>query len=402
MFIPYGTDAPIYHWPWATGTMVVINVVVMIMQYLNPDGAPPYEAFLEYQLVFADGLHPLQWLTSNFMHFGAIHLVINMVFLGIFGFIVEGKIGPWWFTTIYLLVGVASAAVGQVLFLPFIDYYEGICWLGAEGPIYGLMLVAVIWAPQDNIKMVLIFNALFAIFLMKAIAFDVPVLMFALIFVIWSFAVPSMLGMPVLLSVVNIAGAILGVGAGVVLLMGSRVDCEQRDLISMFRELAGYAPVKKKLTKSEKEALREQKRQRAEQRKDNLLLYRRSMAAHISAGNPDAAVKTFRQIQKIDETATWEQAELVSLISAFQRKSNWDSVILYSRQYLQTHSEKRASVAINLAKVLLMEKHSPRKAMDVIRGLGDLNQLPDKQKAIIKQIVAKGNKMIAEGAIELD
>ena len=402
MFIPYGTDAPIYHWPWATGTMVVINVVVMIMQYLNPDGAPPYEAFLEYQLVFADGLHPLQWLTSNFMHFGAIHLVINMVFLGIFGFIVEGKIGPWWFTTIYLLVGVASAAVGQVLFLPFIDYYEGICWLGAEGPIYGLMLVAVIWAPQDNIKMVLIFNALFAIFLMKAIAFDVPVLMFALIFVVWSFAVPSMLGMPVLLSVVNIAGAILGVGAGVVLLMGSRVDCEQRDLISMFRELAGYAPVKKKLTKSEKEALREQKRQRAEQRKDNLLLYRRSMAAHISAGNPDAAVKTFRQIQKIDETATWEQAELVSLISAFQRKSNWDSVILYSRQYLQTHSEKRASVAINLAKVLLMEKHSPRKAMDVIRGLGDLNQLPSKQKTIIKQIVAKGNKMIAEGAIELD
>ena len=170
----------------------------------------------------------------------------------------------------------------------------------------------------------------------------------------------------------------------------------------MFRELAGYAPVKKKLTKSEKEALREQKRQRAEQRKDNLLLYRRSMAAHISAGNPDAAVKTFRQIQKIDETATWEQAELVSLISAFQRKSNWDSVILYSRQYLQTHSEKRASVAINLAKVLLMEKHSPRKAMDVIRGLGDLNQLPSKQKTIIKQIVAKGNKMIAEGAIELD
>jgi len=29
-------------------------------------------------------------------------------------------------------------------------------------------------------------------------------------------------------------------------------------------------------------------------------------------------------------------------------------------------------------------------------------QLPEKQKAIIKQIVAKGNKMIAEGAIELD
>lgn len=381
---------------------MVINVAVMIMQYLNPDGAAPHEAFLEYQLVFAEGLHPLQWLTANFMHAGAIHLAINMVFLGIFGLIVEGKIGPWWFTTIYLSFGVASAAAGQVLFLPMVDYYEGICWLGAEGPIYGLMMVAVVWAPQDNIKVVLIFRALFAFLLMKAIAFDVPVLMFSLIFIIWSFVVPSMLGMPILLSVVNIAGAVLGIAAGVVLLLGSWVDGEQRDLVSMFRELAGHEPVKKKLTHSEKEALREQKRQRAEQRRENLILYRRSMAAHISAGNPEAAVRTFRQIQKIDETATMEQAELLSLISAFQKKSNWDSVIFYSRQHMEMHSARYTSVAINLAKVLLIEKHSPRKAMDVIKGLGDLNQLPDKQKKIVKQIVVKGNKMIAEGAIELD
>lgn len=402
MFIPYGTDAPIYHWPWATGTMVVINIVVMVVQYLNPEGVPPYEAFLEYQLVFVDGLHPIQWLTSNFMHAGAVHLIINMVFLAIFGFIVEGKIGWWLFTAIYLFFGVASAALGQIVFLPFVDYYEGLCWLGAEGPIYGLMLVAVVWAPQDNIKMVLIFRAMFSLFTMKAIAFDVPVLMFSLIFIVWSFVVPTMFGMPLLLSLVNIAGGILGIVIGVALLMGSWVDCEQRDLLSMFRELAGYAPVKKKLTRSEKEALREQKRQRAEQRKENLVLYRRSMAAHIGAGNPEAAVKTFRQIQKIDETAAWGQAELLSLISAFQKKSNWDSVISYSQQYLQEFSVKHATVAINLAKVQLMEKHSPRKAMDVIRELGDLNQLPDKQKAIIKQIVAKGNKMIAEGAIELD
>jgi hypothetical protein len=117
---------------------------------------------------------------------------------------------------------------------------------------------------------------------------------------------------------VNITGAVLGIGLGVVLLLASWVDGEQRDLISMFSELAGYAPIKKKLTRSEKEALREQKRERAQQRKDNLVLYRRSMAAHISAGNPDAAVKTFRKIQKIDETARWGQAELLSLISAFQ------------------------------------------------------------------------------------
>jgi len=401
MFIPYGTDAPIYHWPWATGAMVLINVVVMIMQFLNPEGVEPYLAFQEYQLVYSDGIHPIQWLTSNFMHIGVVHLVVNMVFLAIFGLIVEGKMGPFWFTAIYLTIGVASCAIEQLAFLPFEDY--GVYyWLGAEGPIYGLMMVAVIWAPQDNIKMVLVFRAMFSLLRMKAMAFDVPVLMFSLIFVIWSFAPSVMLGIPILLSLVNIVSVGLGLVTGVVLLLGSWVDCEQRDLISMFRELAGYAPVKKKLTRAEKEAIREHKRQRAEQRKDNLVLYRRSIAAHIGAGNPAAAVKAFRQIQKIDESAVWEQAELLSLVSAFQKKSEWDCVILYSNQYLETYSKSRAAVAINLAKVLLIEKHSPRKAMDVIRSLGDLNKLPDNQKTVVKQIVAKGNKMIAEGAIELD
>ncbi len=401
MFIPYGTDAPIYHWPWATGVLVLANIIVMILQYVNPDGVPPHEAFQQFQLICGDGLHPIQWVTSNFMHIGVPHLIGNMVFLGIFGFIVEGKIGWWMFTALYLSIGVMACAVDQLVFLPFVDY-EGIYWLGAEGPIFGVMMVAVIWAPQDNIKMVLVFRAMFSILRMKALGFDVPVLMFSLIFVVWSFAVPVFLGMPIVLTLVNIVAGTLGLTMGVVLLLSSWVDCEQRDLISMFRELAGYEPFKKQLTHAEKEALREQKRQRIQERKDNLVLYRRSIAAHLLAGNPDAAVKTFRQIQKIDGTADWEQSELLSLISAFQKRSNWDSVILYSRKYLAEQSLKRSTVAINLAKVLLVERHSPRKAMDVIKSLGDLNQLPDKQKSIIRQIVARGNKMIAEGAIELD
>jgi len=401
MFIPYGTDAPIYYWPWATGTMVVVNVVVMILQYLNPDGVPPYEAYLEFQLVYADGVHPIQWLTSNFMHLGALHLIGNMVFLLIFGLIVEGKVGPWLFTAIYIGIGVVSCALQQLAFLTFPEYTE-MYSVGASGAIYGLIAIAMIWAPQDHIKMVLIFNAMFSLVLMKAIAFDLPILMFGLFYVIWDFTIASFSGFTISTSLLHTVGAAVGLVTGVVFVLSSWVDCEQRDLVSMFRELAGYAPVKKKLTRSEKEALQEQKRQRIEQRKENLLLYRRSMAAHISAGNPEAAVKTFRQIQKLDQAAIWEQAELLSLISAFQKKSNWDSTILYSRQYLETHDENRGAVAINLAKILLLEKHSPRKAMDVIRGMGDLNQLPAKQKAIVKQIVAKGNKMIAEGAIELD
>ena len=63
MLIPWGTDAPIYHKPFATVGLIVVNVLVFI---LFP--SPSHE---DWTLVLGEGLHPFQWVTNIFMHLGS-------------------------------------------------------------------------------------------------------------------------------------------------------------------------------------------------------------------------------------------------------------------------------------------------------------------------------------------
>lgn len=93
---------------------------------------------------------------------------------------------------------------------------------------------------------------------------------------------------------------------------------------------------------------------------------------------------------------------MLKLIGAFQEQDQWDQAIEYSQVYLKSHQTKKAAVAINLAKIQLLQKDSPRRALKAVGLLGDGNGVSEKHRKAIKQIKAKANQMIAAGAIELD
>src|SRR5438105_1428366 len=84
--LPYNTDAPIYYWPFATVGLIFINTVVLMAEFK----ADPQDVS-QWILQFGDGIHPVQWITSAFMHEGPVHLIGNMFFLWGFGLVVEGK-----------------------------------------------------------------------------------------------------------------------------------------------------------------------------------------------------------------------------------------------------------------------------------------------------------------------
>ena len=83
LYFPYGTDAPIYYRPIITIAMIVINVLVFASytpgERLFAADAPV--AVEPYMLAIGDGLHPVQWLTCNFLHANIFHLIGNMLFL---------------------------------------------------------------------------------------------------------------------------------------------------------------------------------------------------------------------------------------------------------------------------------------------------------------------------------
>lgn len=390
MIIPYGTDAPIYWWPFATVVLMVITSFAFVLQMVTP--VTDWQHLI---LTYGDGLHPLQWLTSNFMHGDILHLLGNLVFLFTFGLIVEGKVGPLWFVLIYLGIGLLQCFVEQLLFLSM-DLPEGGGSLGASAIVYGLMMVSLVWAPQDHIKM--IFNP----YLFYVYFIDVPVLMLGLIYVLWDFTVAFFSGFGISSSLLHLLGASVGLAIGVAFIALSRVDCEQRDLLSMFLELVGKKPIEKKMTAAEVRAEEDARKQRRQERKEQLEVCRRSMNAHLKAGNPKAAIYTFRQIRKIDRKAQWPEATLLKVIAEFQKAQDWDSVLEYSRLYLEAFQQKSVQVQLNMAKVLLLEKESPRKTLQCLAGVGEGADLSDVQRRAVVKLKKRARQMIEDGTIELD
>src|SRR5436190_9879451 len=73
MLIPYTTDASLRHFPWATIGLIAVNAVMFFATGLGDEAA-----IFTYGVEFGNGLHPLQWITSIFMHAHLAHLVGNM------------------------------------------------------------------------------------------------------------------------------------------------------------------------------------------------------------------------------------------------------------------------------------------------------------------------------------
>ena len=388
MFIPYGTDSPIYHWPFATGAMMLITIVAFVFSYANP------ELHSDLILMHGEGLQPVQWLTSIFMHEGVLHLLGNLVFLWAFGIVVEGKVGPFIFVLIYLGIGVIQCMFEQLMMLPFSDFYGAS--QGASAAIFGLMMVALVWAPQDNLK--IIFNPyMFYIYFI-----EVPIAFFGLVYFLMDFTIAFFSGFSFGSSLLHLMGATLGLVVGVTFICVHWVDGEEKDLLSMFLELTGKKPIKKKMTKGEKREIEDHKEVLREERKKKIVLYRKSLSAHLAAGNAAAAAATFRQIKKLDKKAVWGEADLLKLIASFQADEKWDQTIEYSEVYIDTYDTKRAAVGINLAKVQLLQRDAPRRALKVVARLKEVKDLTDKHRKVTQQIEAKANQMIAQGAIELD
>ena len=102
--------------------------------------------FDRYALTLGDGLHPIQWLTHNFLHFGIIHLAGNMIFLWAFGIVVEGKLGA---EVPGDLPGHRDPARGLVQGLLLRSGLEGNA-AGASAVIFGLLAICMVWAPGTS------------------------------------------------------------------------------------------------------------------------------------------------------------------------------------------------------------------------------------------------------------
>lgn len=377
---PYSCDALLYHLPIATGVLIAINVVAFI-------GAMSEKINVEngWLLEYGTGLHPLQWLLSPFMHGDFEHLLGNMLFLWTFGLVTEGKLGWWRFTAVYLGIAVGQSAIEQAIFpllAPDIPFT-----VGASAAIAGLMAMAVVWAPINQISV-------FVLFMFRAFTFEVGVGVFAALYVGLDLLFCFLLGQGAIGSATHLMGAAMGALAGVVLLKTGVVECEDNDLFSVLSGVYGT-----ERTKQREDAATAAKV--VERTADQTLEMRRRFEAYLKIGQPQEALATLQRARHRKIPLETNRQDLLALIAGLQKEKLWAESAPVMAELLERFPEGSEGVRIKLAQVCLVELDKPGKALELIGPL-DGARLSPQLAAARDKLRAVAQRKVGEGELEVD
>ena len=393
LYIPYGTDAPIYHRPIITIAMIVLNYIAYVMFAASPFGAINHEQAEAYMLAIGSGLHVHQWLTNNFLHGNFIHYLFNMLFLWVFGLVIEGKLGPFKMLAVYLGIGVLYGATTQILMLG----HEPTYCLGASAIIFGLAMMSLIWAPRNTIEGVLLVWFIFARFK----HFEMKISTMVVLALALQIAMLYLLGGGLSSELLHLTGAAIGLVVGLVMLKTKLVDCEDWDIFSVWSG-------KNTMQDDERRRLEENKpaniKRRAEkrQKRQNLLSEEIELALNNQTPLP-AFIITQRKEKEFSDWSLPQPLHL-KLIQQLLAGKHWTEAISSMRQYVERHQEQVAFVRLMLAQALLTQ-NKPSAAMKVLDGIVLEGLGAEKQSAIPKirkKAEAMHQKNLEEGVYEMD
>lgn len=382
-FFPISTDAPVYHWPFATLGLIVANVLVylgMASGSINPEAG--------WVLTHGDGLHPAQWLLSMFTHGGFMHLFGNMVFLWVFGLVVEGKLGWQRFLVCYLGVGLTQSAFEQVVMLGA-EGPSGL--LGASSAIYGVMAMAAVWAPKNEVTF---FGWFFAI----AGTFDVPIGMLAgfyvgldLLWVVLSAGTMSS-------SWLHVTGAMVGFPLGILLLKRGAVDCEGWD---MFHVWKGDYGATREIEAAQAEAAASADQRRLEGVESQLAAAHKQFRVYLAQGNAGAALTLHRKMAGVGGGLDPATDELRVLVAGLHKAGRFTDSAPFMALLIDRAPELADLLRLKLAQICVADLERPGRAADLLDAI-DPESLSDNQRRLAERIRRKIEQMQAAGVVELD
>jgi membrane associated rhomboid family serine protease len=380
---PYATDAPVYYWPFATLGLIVLNVTIFLAMVTGQ--IYDVESWI---LAYGDGLHPTQWVTSLFMHGGFEHLIGNMLFLWVFGLVVEGKLGWWRFLSCYLGIGAVQSMLEQIVMLGYTGDVPGS--FGASATIFGLMAMAAVWAPMNDITF-------FFLLFIRAGTFDVSILMMAAFYTGLELCFAFIFGGGAGSSLLHLSGMALGLPLGIVLLKRGVVDCEGWDLFHVWRGDYGAFKQEPDL-KDVSETLAVHQQQRDQRQ---LTDAKSQLREYLRQGNIGAAVSLYGKMRDVRGGLTLDRGELLTIIKGLHAASRWTDSAPFMADLIERFPDGADLVRVKLAQICVVELQRPGKALELLAKV-DAARLPGPQLALAKKIAAKARQMQAEGVFELD
>lgn len=442
MLIPINTDAPLYHFPYATIGLIIVNVVCFAAT-----GFAMNDRLLDpWLLEYGNGINPLEWITAAFAHGGFGHLIGNMFFLWGFGLVVEGKLGWRRFVPLYLAMAAAWGAGVDLLTVHRTDAYvlknelevesieqlrqqlqsiapeelgaettehladeilsraKGRC-LGASGVIFGLMAISLVWAPKNEMHLV-------GFLFFRPVSFDVTIMMFSF----WY------LGLNILelmfdqfsmgSSGLHMVGVAIGFGVGIVYLKKDWVDCENWDLFSVMSgkygrfaekdwglgshgrpdKVYGDLPIPEAAddpsaeTATRARTARKAKSQKALSQVNQL----------IDQNDYLTAADELFNLRLQDETTCPDMERTRRLALGLLQAQAFDEAELWLQEFIDRFPEENAWARIRMAQLLLTVRHRPNAALQNLKQLPAEN-LSEQLRALAKKIAATAKEQIRNG-----
>jgi len=391
LFIPTGTDAPIYHRPVGTVLLILVNIGCF---YLTAGGEGVWTD--TFMLEYANGLHPLQWVLHSFLHFGIGHLIGNMVFLWIYGLIIEGKIGTLGFLALYFVIGVAGGLIEQVCMLGYDGFSQGSG--GASLAIFGLMAIALIWAPRNEISFS---GCVYYIMMVRTFTFELTVMTVSgcylgiNLLLAWfgDFAVSS--------EMLHLLGAAVGGGLGWVMLKQDWVDCEGWDIVSVWEgkpATQGYFESyvdRQSLTKPDAvdHLISNEKR-------DKIQKIAKKFRKLLAAGDLAGALERRRKLALLQAEELLTRDDLHDLFKQLLADEQYPASIPILGEFLIRFPENSTRHRMKLVELHLKRPYRPREAQRLLAGL-PRESLTDSERVHAEKLNQRVIQMINDGVYEI-
>ena len=433
-FIPINTDAPLYHFPYATIGLIFANAVCFAATgfALNPERLEPW------LLQYGEGLNPLEWIPAAFAHGGFMHLIGNMFFLWGFGLVVEGKLGWKRFLPLYFAMAAAWGAGVDVLTMHRTDEYvlshdlpdlgvqnfeqfkagwdkeemgidartalnmlKGRC-LGASGVIFALMAISLVWAPKNEMHVV-------GFLVYRVISFDVTIMVYSLWYLAMNILELLLSQFEMGSSGLHMVGCVIGFVVGVVYHKKGWVDCEHWDLFSVlsgkygrFAEkdwaLGGYSPTGKTYsdvplpagaTEDDREAA-----STTRARKESSAMKR--VNALIDGGDVLTAAEELMSMRLHETNICPDEARTKKLAMGLLQAQAYDDAEIWLQEYIDTYPGNNAWARIRISQLLLTQLRRPTAALQTLKGLS-LEGIDQNLQNLAKKIVRTAKEQVRSG-----
>ncbi|MFN7289689.1 MAG: rhomboid family intramembrane serine protease [Pirellula sp.] len=455
--IPISTDAPLYHYPIATVTVMVLNVLMFIGVGINPEievievedprtsfsEASPSEqndhgkawdevlkeegaddqggneqgldipqddsawgvdgntrlkvqtGFLHRNLCLEFGaFKPWQWVTNNFMHADWLHLIGNLVFLWAFGIVVEGKVGWLVFSAIYLAVGAIYGFLLQMGTV-IIGMDEGVA-LGASAAIFGLLAICVAWAPANEFETIWFFGFYGGMS-------EISILTFGAFFFVKEFVFFGLQGFRMSSELLHIMGFLVALPVGLWMVKAGHVDCEGWDVFSY---LQGRTGQDSKILKQTEKSKKEKRKRQLEESKiatapspENLQQLQSQVSEALDRGEFELAHRLHMKLASKNPAIQWQQKELHRIIAGYLKSKRYPEAAGLIQIYVELFDQDRFAMQAALLRIWLSEQ-KPRKVLRYVKGM-NVAFLGPEETSKLKPIVEHAKKMIETGVIEI-